>query len=742
MQPLKKYFTEGLIQVAIVLSLAGMHVDVDPYLPPPHNINIQSPDLTQTQSNNFQNSPEGYGLHMKSPDLEAYVPSPRLLHWVRSLQHLHIPTAYLEAWLVHSESDNSGMTIPSLTGSWDGGDELVDMEDSASLTMRLGGGGIGEMGHDAVMDDGSLEVENPLSRSQMDSEDIKEEADAFSLWQQELNQNTHQDQLLQGQNQYFSLLNEDDEDEFMVDRWRHANPFHNPVTSMQGDVQFAGLQEDNSSFTEECLQLLEAGSRLRHDQYLADLDPVRADEDPLQHHRSVFSPLLPQHEPVLDLEQQWQDVLAVLGPQDMNADDLLGSSHPNDGEGARETGTLENTILQNLSLHQPNFPRSSQISFAGNMAIREDSYLSNQNDTPLNVSNSSTVDLNCNDPDIIDFLLSHTSDSSNISIPSFSIEEPSQSSLFGPLLKESMLDENVLLDLALENGSGQSEVFQKDDQTDSDSGLSLDYSQSPVSPSRSESSCSSSSSSSASSVSSIYSVNEEGAVGYTHIKEEPMDEEGAVGGYTPEQNKMCYTNHLQFQYSPWLEHIGHDHTYNQPQYTNQRKPPKEHSEEPLEYKLQDKLCTRDEKRARALRIPFSTDYIINLPVEEFNELLAKHRLSEAQLTLIRDIRRRGKNKVAAQNCRRRKLDILQDLEHSVDGLRRHRARLLREKSEVLRSVREMKQRLNDLYQEVRSRLREVERIPCSAMDFPLQPGNDSHVSKSRRKSGKKQKDKE
>lgn len=425
--------------------------------------------------------------------------------------------------------------------------------------------------------------------------------------------------------------------------------------------------------------------------------------------------------------------------QDMSANDLLDSSHLNDGGRERETGTLENPIQQNLSLHQPIFPRSSEISFATNAAISEDGCLSNQNDTSLNVSNSSNVDLNFNDPDIIDFLLSTTPDRSNVSIPIFSMEEPSQSSLFGPLLKESMLDENSTLDLTLENRSGQSEVFQKVEQTDSDSGLSLDYSQSPVSPSRSESS---SSSSSSSSMSSMYSISGEGAVGYTHIKEEPMDEEGAVGGYTPEQNNMYYTHYLQSQYSPWLDHIGHDHTYNQPQCTNQRKPPKEHSEEPLEYKLQEEISTRDEKRARSMRIPFSTDHIINLPVEEFNELLAKHRLNEAQLALIRDIRRRGKNKVAAQNCRRRKLDILEDLECTVDSLRRHRARLLREKSEVLRSVRDLKRRLNDLYQEVRSRLREVERIPCSATDFTLQLGNDNHVSKPRRKSGKKQKDKE
>ena len=39
------------------------------------------------------------------------------------------------------------------------------------------------------------------------------------------------------------------------------------------------------------------------------------------------------------------------------------------------------------------------------------------------------------------------------------------------------------------------------------------------------------------------------------------------------------------------------------------------------------------------------DDIINLPMDEFNERLSKYDLTEAQLSLIRDIRRRGKNKV-------------------------------------------------------------------------------------------------
>ena len=55
--------------------------------------------------------------------------------------------------------------------------------------------------------------------------------------------------------------------------------------------------------------------------------------------------------------------------------------------------------------------------------------------------------------------------------------------------------------------------------------------------------------------------------------------------------------------------------------------------------------TRDERRALALSLPISVLDIINLPMDEFNDLLSKHELTEEQLTLCRDIRRRGKNKV-------------------------------------------------------------------------------------------------
>ena len=60
--------------------------------------------------------------------------------------------------------------------------------------------------------------------------------------------------------------------------------------------------------------------------------------------------------------------------------------------------------------------------------------------------------------------------------------------------------------------------------------------------------------------------------------------------------------------------------------------------------------TRDERRALALSLPISVLDIINLPMDEFNDLLSKHELSEEQLTLCRDIRRRGKNKVHKPHC--------------------------------------------------------------------------------------------
>jgi len=93
--------------------------------------------------------------------------------------------------------------------------------------------------------------------------------------------------------------------------------------------------------------------------------------------------------------------------------------------------------------------------------------------------------------------------------------------------------------------------------------------------------------------------------------------------------------------------------------------------------------SRDERRARALNIPIPTADIINLPIDEFNEKLAKYDLTEAQLSLIRDIRRRGKNKVAAQNCRKRKMDQICGLQGDVDRLYAQKEQMEQEQAQLL-----------------------------------------------------------
>ena len=54
---------------------------------------------------------------------------------------------------------------------------------------------------------------------------------------------------------------------------------------------------------------------------------------------------------------------------------------------------------------------------------------------------------------------------------------------------------------------------------------------------------------------------------------------------------------------------------------------------------------RDAKKARAYGIPFSLREIIDSSMEKFNDLVSNSGLTDQQMTLCRDIRRRGKNKV-------------------------------------------------------------------------------------------------
>ncbi|KAM5279904.1 nuclear factor erythroid 2-related factor 2 isoform 2-T2 [Ctenodactylus gundi] len=137
--------------------------------------------------------------------------------------------------------------------------------------------------------------------------------------------------------------------------------------------------------------------------------------------------------------------------------------------------------------------------------------------------------------------------------------------------------------------------------------------------------------------------------------------------------------------------------------------------------------TRDELRAKALHIPFPVEKIINLPVDDFNEMMSKEQFNEAQRALIRDIRRRGKNKVAAQNCRKRKLENIVELEQDLGHLKDEKEKLLKEKGENDKSLHLLKKKLSTLYLEVFSMLRDEDGKPYSPSEYSLQQTRDGNV---------------
>ncbi|XP_034944376.1 segmentation protein cap'n'collar isoform X3 [Chelonus insularis] len=208
--------------------------------------------------------------------------------------------------------------------------------------------------------------------------------------------------------------------------------------------------------------------------------------------------------------------------------------------------------------------------------------------------------------------------------------------------------------------------------------------------------------------------------------------EGAAGPH-PELKYSCsvdFSRHQSVSNLPGrtaLEHLHHNHTYHLPPDSigamqrpiiRDKKGRKNESDENL---------TRDEKRARAHNVPIPVKDIINLPMDEFNERLSKYDLNENQLSLIRDIRRRGKNKVAAQNCRKRKLDQITSLEVQVKEMKDRKTRLIREREYMMLERQRVKDKFTQLYHHVFQSLRDSDGNQYHINDYCLQQSADGNV---------------
>lgn len=101
-----------------------------------------------------------------------------------------------------------------------------------------------------------------------------------------------------------------------------------------------------------------------------------------------------------------------------------------------------------------------------------------------------------------------------------------------------------------------------------------------------------------------------------------------------------------------------------------------------------------------VKLPFNAQRIISLSRNDFQSLLKMHKLTPEQLDCIHDIRRRSKNRIAAQRCRKRKLDCIQNLESEIEKLQSEKESLLKERDHILSTLGETKQNLTGLCQQV------------------------------------------
>lgn len=101
----------------------------------------------------------------------------------------------------------------------------------------------------------------------------------------------------------------------------------------------------------------------------------------------------------------------------------------------------------------------------------------------------------------------------------------------------------------------------------------------------------------------------------------------------------------------------------------------------------------NQRRAAEMQLPFPVEQISALSRSAFQQVLKRKHLTSEQQEFVQDVRRRSKNRMAAQRCRKRKLDDIQQLESDISVLRMERERLLQERTELQLSLEQTRQDL-------------------------------------------------
>uniref|UniRef100_M4ATA8 Transcription regulator protein BACH2 n=1 Tax=Xiphophorus maculatus TaxID=8083 RepID=M4ATA8_XIPMA len=125
-----------------------------------------------------------------------------------------------------------------------------------------------------------------------------------------------------------------------------------------------------------------------------------------------------------------------------------------------------------------------------------------------------------------------------------------------------------------------------------------------------------------------------------------------------------------------------------------------------------------------VQLPFSVDWIVNLNRNDFQHLLKQQVLTQEQLEFVHDIRRRSKNRLAAQRCRKRKLDCIYSLQCEINKLKTEREKLILERSRLTQRKMETCHTVKALCRRVCSEARlQPEQLQvlasCTSSDCPL-----------------------
>ncbi|NXM73566.1 NF2L3 factor, partial [Serilophus lunatus] len=75
--------------------------------------------------------------------------------------------------------------------------------------------------------------------------------------------------------------------------------------------------------------------------------------------------------------------------------------------------------------------------------------------------------------------------------------------------------------------------------------------------------------------------------------------------------------------------------------------------------------------------------------------------------------------VAAQNCRKRKLNAILNLEEDICNLQTQKETLRKERSQCSQSISQIKHKLNNLYHDIFSRLRDDQGRPVNPQQYVI-----------------------